>query len=114
MAPDPRITMTVARVLRAFLDDPAESRYGFELMQLTGLQSGTLYPILARLEEAEWLESQREDIDPHVLGRPARKLYRITRTGATLARQELALISERLRPPSGKFSQSLRPQGGQV
>lgn len=38
-----RITATVGKVLRVFLDDVTAPRYGFELMQRTGLASGTLY-----------------------------------------------------------------------
>jgi DNA-binding PadR family transcriptional regulator len=99
MAGEVRITTTVARVLRAFLEDPAQPQYGFELMRLTGLPSGTLYPILARLESAGWLASRREDIDPASASRPARRMYLISREGAQAARTELAELSEQLRPP---------------
>ena len=50
-----RLTTTVARVLREFLETPSEPCYGFDLMRATGLASGTLYVILARLERAGWL-----------------------------------------------------------
>ena len=40
-AADVRITTTVALILRQFLDDPGEPRYGFDLMRATGLASGT-------------------------------------------------------------------------
>lgn len=98
-ADDIRITITVALVLRQFLDDPGESRYGFDLMRATGLASGTLYVILARLQHAGWLASEQEVIDPAAVGRPARRLYRLTPGGAESARVELAALSERLRPP---------------
>ena len=94
------MTTQVARVLRTFLDDPASHRYGFELMGLTGLPSGTLYPILARLESAGWLASEREDVDPAAEGRPPRRMYRISPHGARVAHAELAALSEQLRPPS--------------
>lgn len=94
------ITTTVAAVLRAFLDDLSQPRYGVELMQRTGLPSGTLYPILARLERAGWLTSHREDIDPATEGRPARRFYRISNHGAQAARIELAALSDQLRPPA--------------
>ncbi len=105
------MTTTVARVLRTFLDDTAQPRYGFELMGLTGLASGTLYPILARLESAGWLVSDREDIDPVAEGRPARRMYRISPRGAQLARSELAALSRQLRPPASSRSR-LAPEGG--
>ena len=95
-----RITTTVARVIRQFLDDPAQPRYGYDLMRATGLPSGTLYVILTRLEQAGWLTSTREDIDPASTGRPARRLYLLTSGGAQEARTELAALSEQLRPPA--------------
>ncbi len=94
-----RLTTTVARVLREFLETPSEPCYGFDLMRATGLASGTLYVILARLERAGWLISEQEDIDPIVAKRPARRLYRLTPDGAQTARQELAELSDKLRPP---------------
>jgi PadR family transcriptional regulator len=93
-----RVTAHVARVLRVFLDDAREPRYGFELMRATGLPSGTLYPILARLEAAGWLISQQEDIDPKAEGRSARRLYHLADEAIGLARQELAALSDQLRP----------------
>lgn len=111
-ATEVRITTTVARVLRQFLEDPAEPCYGFDLMRATGLASGTLYVILARLQRAGWLTSTQEDVDPSAVGRPARRLYRLTAEGAAAARVELAALSEQLRPPTRAC---LRPglHGGQ-
>jgi PadR family transcriptional regulator PadR len=105
-----RITATVGKVLRVFLDDVTEPRYGYELMQRTGLASGTLYPILARLEAAGWLISDLEDIDPATERRPARRLYRITAAAAEMARDELILLSRQLRPAQRPIQ--LRPQRG--
>jgi PadR family transcriptional regulator, regulatory protein PadR len=104
-----RITTTVARVLRRFLDDPIEPQYGFDLMRATGLASGTLYVILARLERAGWLSSEQEDIDPVVTGRPARRFYGLTPDGAQAAHLGLAELSEELRPPS-RVRPLLRPR----
>ena len=44
------ITPKMAMVLKVFLEDPDQPRYGFELMKLTGMASGSLYPMLSRLE----------------------------------------------------------------
>lgn len=100
MAPtNVRVTTTLAKVLRIFLEDPSESQYGFDLMQATGLPSGTLYPVLARLERAGWISGHHETIDPAVAGRPARRMYTLTAEGATAARRELAALSDQLRPP---------------
>jgi PadR family transcriptional regulator, regulatory protein PadR len=107
MASEIRITVAVALVLREFLADAAQPRYGYDLMQATGFASGKLYPILARLKHAGWLHRQAEDIDPGRAGRPVRYLYRLTAEGATLARQELVAISAQLAvPPPTR----LRPQ----
>jgi len=109
-----RVTVAVACVLRVFLDDIAAPRYGYELMRLTGYPSGKLYPILARLEAAGWLEAQFEDIDPKVAGRPVRRLYRLSQQGTAAARRELAALHQQIapaRPDTGR--RRLRPAGGQ-
>jgi PadR family transcriptional regulator, regulatory protein PadR len=103
------ITPKMATVLKVFLEDPDQSRYGFELMKLTGLASGSLYPMLARLEGAGWLTKGKESIDPRTAGRPARTHYTITGAAASAARIQLAELSERYRPPTPA---RLRPQGG--
>jgi PadR family transcriptional regulator, regulatory protein PadR len=102
------ITPKVATVLKIFLEDPDQPRYGFELMKLTGMASGSLYPMLARLEAAGWLTRGKEDIDPRAAGRPARANYTITGAAASAARVQLAELSERYRPP---VTRRLRPQG---
>jgi len=60
---------------------------GAEVGRATKLASGTLYPILMRLEEAGWVESRWETEDPHELGRPRRRLYQITGVGIRKSRQ---------------------------
>jgi len=60
------------------LDDPQVRRYGLEIMRATGLASGTLYPILTRLQETGWVRADWEDIDSSVEGRPARRYYSLT------------------------------------
>jgi PadR family transcriptional regulator, regulatory protein PadR len=103
------ITPKMATVLKVFLEDPDQPRYGFELMKLTGMASGSLYPMLARLEGAGWLTKGREDIDPRAAARPARTHYTITGAAAGAARLQLAALSEHYRPP---VPGRLRPQGG--
>jgi PadR family transcriptional regulator, regulatory protein PadR len=71
-----KLTPRMARVIKIFLEDPGQPRYGFELMRLTGLPSGSLYPVLAKFEETGWLAGGREDIDPHAEGRPPAALTR--------------------------------------
>jgi len=93
---DVELTLKAARVLRAFLEDPARPRYGLELMKATGMVSGTLYPILARLERAGWLAAEKEDVDPRVAGRPPRMHYVITDEAVPVARVRLASIAAEL------------------
>lgn len=106
------MTVAVAKVLRILLEDPSRPRYGYELMQVTGFPSGKLYPIMARLQAAGWLTKEQEDIDPSAAGRPARRMYRLTRDGAEVARVELAALSEQLRPPAAHGHGALLPEGG--
>ncbi len=94
------MTTTVASVLREFLEDPSERQYGFELMERCKISSGSLYPILIRLERAGWIVGQHEEIDPSKEGRPARKYYKLTPEGAVSASRELEKLSARLRPPT--------------
>lgn len=96
-----RVTTAVARVLTAFLEDPATDRYGLDLIGVTGLPSGTLYPILVRLERAGWVAAAWEQIDPVTAGRPARRYYRLTPDGVARARLELAELRAQLGGVSG-------------
>jgi|SRR5579862_4530707 len=90
-----KMTGPLARVLRVFLADVSAPRYGYDLMKAARLPSGTLYPMLARLQDeglvaAEW-EQQRED----AAGRPPRKFYQLTGEGVRVARLELAQAAAR-------------------
>jgi DNA-binding PadR family transcriptional regulator len=86
----PRMTIPTQLVLRALLSDPARELYGVEIGHAAGLPSGTVHPILARLEGVGWLESRWEEIDPRAEGRPARRYYRLTPDGLELAGAALA------------------------
>ncbi|MGH3716854.1 MAG: PadR family transcriptional regulator [Micromonosporaceae bacterium] len=102
-----RVTATVAKVLAVFLTDPAAERYGWELMQATGHPSGTLYPILTRLEDAGWVEATWEQVDPGTT-RPARRYYRLTASGVESARLELAALTRQL-GVAGSAATKVRP-----
>lgn len=82
----PRITGQTLKVLGALMSCPQEEVSGAEIARAAKLSSGTLYPILLRFERAGWLESHWEVEDPHELGRPRRRLYRVTGLGARSAR----------------------------
>jgi PadR family transcriptional regulator len=78
---DPRLSHHVLRVLRLFAEQPALSLAGSDVSKQTGMLSGTIYPILMRLERAGWLSSQWENLDPRDAGRPRRRLYHLTALG---------------------------------
>ena len=101
MLPRPRITAAVAKVLAAFLADPTADRYGLDLMRATGQPSGTLYPVLLRLQRAGWVAATWEDIDPVAAGRPARRYYRLTPEGLEAARTEIAALHQHLAKAQG-------------
>ena len=77
----PQITTQTLRVLSAFTSPSALELSGADISKMTGLRSGTLYPILSRLEHAKWLHSRWEAEEPQTLGRPRRRLYRLTALG---------------------------------
>ena len=87
------------KVLGALCSSPRDELSGADIARLTNLHSGTLYPILLRLERAEWLRSRWESGDPSELGRPRRRFYRVTALGAKRTREAL----RELRPIFRRF-----------
>jgi DNA-binding PadR family transcriptional regulator len=85
-----KLTAPLERVLRVLVADPSAPHYGYDLMKAARLPSGTLYPMLARLQQEGLVDSQWEDQRPDAGGRPPRKYYRLTAEGARVARLELA------------------------
>jgi PadR family transcriptional regulator, regulatory protein PadR len=80
--PDIRMTIPTQVILSTFANRPLERLSGADIFKCTGIGSGTIYPVLIRLEKAGWLKSEKEDIDPKEAGRPARTFYRFTPQGA--------------------------------
>ena len=91
----PRLTPQTARVLDCLIAEAALS--GVEIARRTKLMSGTLYPLLIRLEDAGWISSVWEQADPSELGRPRRRFYSMTNLGLaqvrTAAADQLATLS---------------------
>jgi PadR family transcriptional regulator PadR len=85
-----RMSLQTLRVLEAFLENPTDQLSGADVQKRSGLASGTLYPILLRLESAGWFVSRWEAIDPSSAGRPRRRLYRLTPTGLARASEVFA------------------------
>lgn len=71
--------------------------YGFEIMRAAHLPSGTVYPLLRRLEAEGLVESSWEDAErAHAEGRPPRRYYSATREGrAALAEARERLTAQR-------------------
>lgn len=85
MPRDRRPSKQMLLLLEALSARAQQWRHGYDLMQETGLLSGTLYPLLIRMAdqgliEAEWRE-------PVQLGRPARHVYRLTAKGFAFSQE---------------------------
>jgi DNA-binding PadR family transcriptional regulator len=79
-----RITSATLDVLEAFLVSRKEL-HGFAVAKAAGKPTGSIYPILGRPEQADWLDSHWEAESP-TEGRPRRRFYFLTPTGAQEAR----------------------------
>ena len=77
MGDEVKLTHTSALILQTI---SAGYRYGFDVMEATGLPSGTVYPALRRLEQLELIQSKWEK-EKEGLARPARKYYKPTSLG---------------------------------
>lgn len=105
MASQLRLSHQRLKVLACFLEHPRAEFSGADIMRVTGLFSGSLYPILYAFEEGGLLESRWETEDPQALGRPRRRLYMLTAVGERTAREtaaDLAPFTRFLPMPSGR------------
>ena len=84
---EPRMSAQTLKVLGALMASMQDELSGAEIGRVSKLSSGTLYPILLRLEGVGWLKSRWETEDPKALGRPRRRFYRVTAVGARKARE---------------------------
>lgn len=79
----PRLSHSAALILKAI---SLGYRYGLDVMEATGLPSGTVYPALRRLERDELVESRWEHEEEATANlRPARRYYEVTKLGKTAA-----------------------------
>jgi len=88
-----RISHQTLDILEALLARPSQWHYGYAISRQTSIPSGTLYPILMRLNKSGWLETRWEDAP--TTGRPPRHLYRLTGNGREWAREELRSAQQR-------------------
>jgi DNA-binding PadR family transcriptional regulator len=97
-----RALSSQARVLlAALLEARGDWSYGYELASLTGIKSGTLYPLLIRLEAEGHLEAEWQQ--PATSGRPPRHAYRLSAAGQQFARREAAALA-RSAPLTGRLA----------
>ena len=73
------LTYSTAVILQAVANG---YRYGFDIIDVTGMPGGTVYPALRRLDESgcltsEWEKPSISQAEP----RPPRKYYELTRAG---------------------------------
>lgn len=93
-----RLTIQTLQVLRVLLNDPAGEHYGLEISKESGLPTGSIYPILTRMEVSGLATSAWEDIDETVAKRRRRRYYRLTSDGLEFARDEVAKAARSLTP----------------
>ena len=95
-------------VLRFFLQEPGAARYGLDVAAGTGLPSRVVQPVLAGLEQRQWVQSGWDEVLPDRHPGTRRRHYQLTADGVVAARQALAETA-RTRPASARV---LRPLGG--
>lgn len=96
MTPVARLTRPTALVL-AYLAVRNGEVYGGQVAEATRLSAPAVYAMLRRLERGGWLTARWERADPEVLGRPARRYYRVTERG----RAGIARLSDQVAQLTG-------------
>jgi DNA-binding PadR family transcriptional regulator len=82
------LSVTAVSILQAV---SSGVEYGFDIIDTTGLPSGTVYPALSRLERDGYVRSDWEnETSAHEEGRPARRYYRTTAAGEKVLATSLA------------------------
>jgi PadR family transcriptional regulator PadR len=93
----PRLSFTSLFVLQAVAQG---HKFGFDIMDVTSLPSGTVYPALRRLESQALVRSDWEpDKDARDHARPRRRYYELTAAG----KAQLADAASRYRAVSKLF-----------
>ena len=86
-----RLGTSTLAILRALAEG---HRYGFDIMDATGLPGGTVYPALAKLENDELVSSRWEDPTvAHDEKRPPRRYYDLSAAGEQRLQTELAWLA---------------------
>jgi PadR family transcriptional regulator PadR len=102
-----RVTPAILDVLEALMG-PHEELYGLKIAQNAGRKTGSVYPILARLEKAGWVESSWEREERDERG-PRRRFYQLSPDGLAAARTLLMERRGAVRQRTGKRMSARRP-----
>jgi PadR family transcriptional regulator PadR len=100
MARRPNRSPETRVLLAALILQPRSWHYGYELSKRTGLKSGTLYPLLIRLNDQGLLESKW--MDPETPGKPPRHAYKLSPSGLAFAREITQPLSAAVGPRLAK------------
>ena len=84
------MTGPTEQVLVALVAEPTRDHHGAQLLGATGLSAGRVYPVLARLESLQWVDSGWDMPTGHEQGWPRRRYYRLSDQGLAMARGALA------------------------
>ena len=109
MEPLMRVTATTIRVLTCLFESEQANLWGLEIVRQTGLKTGTVYPILDRLETLGWVTSEWEAQNDRPGAR--RRTYRLTEN-AVPACQELVqtyLAQQTRTKMRSRISEALKP-----
>ena len=96
-----RPTLQMLRALKVLMDSRGYKASGADVMKIAGLPSGTVYPLLARMEAAGWLRSEWEEISPSDEGRPRRRYYFLTGVGQKAGQSALSAVGLQWRAVPG-------------
>ena len=111
MCPKEYLSHAASVILQAVAND---YRYGFDIMDVTGLPSGTIYPALRRLEEMGLVKSRWEkDGIAQREQRPPRKYYEVTAAGEAALSEAVKRyrLLDRLLPASPRKARPSRERG---
>lgn len=103
-----RVTDATLDVLEVLLDG-GNDLYGLKIAKAAIRPTGSVFPILARLEDCGWVTSEWEAGDPAARG-PRRRFYRLSPDGLVQARQLLA--QRRGSPARSRLGFTLSPKPG--
>lgn len=91
-----RLTRTTRAVLQALVEGFEEDLWGLRICHETRLPSGTVYPLLTRLEDLGWVSTRWEEQpdSPARANGPRRRFYTLTPDGLVQARSVLASTTD--------------------